>query len=109
MRLAVPLARARSGVDAQALPIATFCLLWSSAFAVSKVALTDCPPLLLLTIRFLTAGVITLAGAIIFSRKWRLGWRDLLALAAIGTANNALYLGFSYSGMHTVSAGLTAL
>jgi len=41
--------------------------------------------------------------------KWHLAWRDGLVLAAIGIANNALYLGFSYSGMRTVSAGLTAL
>jgi drug/metabolite transporter (DMT)-like permease len=109
MRLALPVASARSSIDAEPLLIAAFCLLWSSAFAVSKVALTDCPPLLLLTMRFLTAGAITLAGAAIFYKEWRLGWRDLFALAGIGVANNALYLGFSYSGMQTVSAGLTAL
>jgi drug/metabolite transporter (DMT)-like permease len=109
MRLALPVAGARSGVDAEPLLIAAFCLLWSAAFAVSKIALVDCPPLLLLTFRFLIAGVITLAGAAIFRGPWRLGWRDLLVLVVIGIANNALYLGFSYSGMRTVSAGLTAL
>src|SRR5262249_18810596 len=35
-----------------------FCVLWSSAFAVAKLALTDCPPLLLLMARFLFAGSI---------------------------------------------------
>jgi drug/metabolite transporter (DMT)-like permease len=109
MRIALPIAGARSGIDAEPFLIAAFCLLWSSAFAVSKLALTDCPPLLLLTIRFLTAGAITLGGAAIFRSGWRLGWRDILVLAAIGIANNALYLGFSYSGMRTVSSGLTAL
>jgi drug/metabolite transporter (DMT)-like permease len=109
MRLALPIVGTRSGVDAEPLLIAAFCLLWSSAFAVSKLALADCPPLLLLTIRFLVAGTITLAGAAAFQVNWRLAWRDALVLAAIGIANNALYLGFSYSGMRTVSAGLTAL
>jgi drug/metabolite transporter (DMT)-like permease len=109
MRVALPIAGAHSGVETEPLFIAAFCLLWSSAFAVSKVALADCPPLLLLTFRFVIAGMITLAGAAIFFKRWRVGWRDLVALAAIGIANNALYLGFSYSGMHTVSAGLTAL
>src|SRR5712691_6290354 len=101
MRLALTMTGARSGVDAEPLLIAAFCLLWSAAFAVSKIALIDCPPLLLLTFRFLIAGVITLAGAAMCRREWRLGWRDLLVLAGIGIANNALYLGFSYSGMHT--------
>jgi drug/metabolite transporter (DMT)-like permease len=109
MRLALPTTGARSDVDAEPLLIAAFCVLWSSAFAVSKLALTDCPPLLLLTIRFFVAGAVTLAGAAALRANWHLRWRDGVVLAVIGIANNALYLGFSYSGMHTVSAGLTAL
>jgi drug/metabolite transporter (DMT)-like permease len=109
MRFALPMTRARSSIDAEPLLIAAFCLLWSSAFAVSKVALADCPPFLLLTIRFLVAGAITLTAAAAFQANWRIAWRDGLLLAAIGIFNNALYLGFNYSGMHTVSAGLTAL
>jgi drug/metabolite transporter (DMT)-like permease len=109
MRLALPIVGARSGVDAEPLLVAAFCLLWSSAFAVSKVALADCPPFLLLTMRFLVAGVITLGGIRILRANWRLAWRDALVLAGIGIFNNALYLGFNYSGMRTVSAGLTAL
>jgi drug/metabolite transporter (DMT)-like permease len=109
MRPALSMTRARSSIDAEPLLIAAFCLLWSSAFAVSKIALADCPPLLLLTIRFLVAGAITLIGAAAFRANWRLGWRDALVLGAIGIANNALYLSFIYSGMRTVSAGLTAL
>jgi drug/metabolite transporter (DMT)-like permease len=100
---------ARSGDAAEPLLIAAFCVLWSSAFAVSKMALADCPPLLLLTIRFFMAGAITLFGAAAFQTNWRLAWRDALVLAAIGIFNNALYLGFNYSGMSTVSSGLTAL
>ncbi len=109
MRLALTMTGARSGVAAEPLLIAAFCLLWSAAFAVSKIALADCPPLLLLSIRFLVAGAITLAGAGMLHANWRLALRDGLVLAAIGIANNALYLGFSYSGMRTASAGLTAL
>jgi len=57
-----------------------YLLLWSSAFAVSKLALADCPPLLLLTIRFLLAGAITLFGAAAFQANWRLAWRNVLVL-----------------------------
>jgi drug/metabolite transporter (DMT)-like permease len=41
--------------------VALFCLIWSSAFAVSKLALADAPPLLLLTARFFIAGLAVLA------------------------------------------------
>jgi drug/metabolite transporter (DMT)-like permease len=89
--------------------IGLFCLIWSSAFAVSKIALADAPPLLLLTARFLFAGLMV--GAVIAWRgaDWRLRPRDLLSLAVIGIANNAVYLGLNYVGMRSVSSGVTAL
>jgi drug/metabolite transporter (DMT)-like permease len=89
--------------------IATFCVLWSSAFSVAKLALSDCPPLLLLTARFLIAGTATFALVGFQGADWRLGRRDLLGLAGLGLANNAVYLGLNYVGMGTVSSGVTAL
>ena len=41
--------------------VALFCVLWSSAFAGAKLALADCPPLILLSVRLLLAGSIMLA------------------------------------------------
>ena len=61
MRFVLPLAGKRATVDMLPLFIAAFCLLWSSAFAAAKLALLDCPPLLLLTARFLLAGTVVLA------------------------------------------------
>src|SRR5262245_42919646 len=109
MRIAIPVSAPSVVANPMPLMIAAFCLLWSSAFAVAKIALADCPPLFLLAARFLLAGVVILGGAVIWRSGWRLSWRDLLSFALLGALNNALYLGLSYSGMHTVSAGLTAL
>jgi len=89
--------------------VALFCIAWSSAFAVAKYALHDCPPLLLLSARFLLAGVITLGAALVTRTAWNLSARDLAALALLGVFNNALYLGLNYVGLQTVSAGLSAL
>jgi drug/metabolite transporter (DMT)-like permease len=108
MRVAIP-ASVRSAVDPLALMIAAFCLLWSSAFAVAKLALADCPPLLLLTARFLLAGGLMLTAAALDRSPWRVARRDILALALLGIANNALYLGLNYVGMRSISAGLSAL
>ena len=94
---------------AMPLMIAAFCLLWSSAFAVAKLALADCPPLLLLTARFLLAGGLMLTVAAVDGAPWRLSRRDILVLAVLGVANNALYLGLNYVGMRSISAGLSAL
>src|SRR5258708_36663225 len=89
--------------------IAAFVVFWSSAFAVAKVALEDCPPLLLLMARFLLAGAIILGAVAVMRTPWRLSRRDLAALALLGVANNALYLGLNYVGMRSISAGLSAL
>ena len=90
-------------------PIAAFCFLWSSAFAAAKIAVRDCPPLTLLTIRFLIAGALML-GLAAASGRWKLpAGRDLASLILLGALNNALYLGLSWSGMTTVSSAFTAV
>jgi drug/metabolite transporter (DMT)-like permease len=104
----------RAGLSPTQIPlplcVAAFCLLWSSAFSAAKLALFDCPPLLLLTARFLIAGVVMLGAAAISGTNWRnLARRDLVALAGLGIANNALYLGLNYIGMRSISSGLSAL
>ena len=90
-------------------PIAAFCFLWSSAFAAAKIAVRDCPPLTLLTIRFLIAGALMLGVAAASGRWSRPGGRDLAALILLGVLNNAAYLGLSWSGMTTVSSAFTAV
>src|SRR5580704_11755126 len=104
--IAVPSARSRIPLP---LLVAAFCLLWSSAFAVAKLAIADCPPLILLAARFLLAGVLMLVAAAIHGVPWTLSRRDLVLFATLGIANQAVYLGLGYVGMRSVSAGLAAL
>jgi drug/metabolite transporter (DMT)-like permease len=91
------------------LMVAAFCLLWSSAYAVAKLAIADSPPLLLLAARFLSAGVLMLGAAALSGTPLRLDRRDLMVFALLGVANQAVYLGLGYLGMRTISAGLAAL
>src|SRR5229473_2983486 len=74
MRRALAAAASPGASLAIALPlpvlVATFCLLWSSAFSVTKLARADCPPLLFLTARFLTAGVVTVGAAAVSGATW---------------------------------------
>jgi drug/metabolite transporter (DMT)-like permease len=108
MRPALALS-APSTINPMPFLIAAFCVLWSSAFSAAKIALADCPPLLLLSARFLLAGIVVLGAAAVLRLPWRLSRRDIVALAGLGAVNNALYLGLNYVGMQTVSAGLSAL
>lgn len=91
------------------LTVAAFCLLWASAFSIAKLGMADCPPLLLLTVRFLLAGTIVLGGTALAGRPLQLSRRDLLLFAVLGIANQAVYLGLGYVGMRSVSSGLAAL
>jgi drug/metabolite transporter (DMT)-like permease len=112
MRAAVPVPIAVPPRLAIPLPVmvAAFCLIWSSAFAISKVAMLDTPPLLLVAVRCLFAGAVVLIGARAFGAGPRLDRRDIAIYAALGVANYSLYLGLGYAGMKLgVSAGVSAL
>jgi drug/metabolite transporter (DMT)-like permease len=89
--------------------IGAFCTLWASAFSVSKIALADCPPMLLLTMRFLLAGALMLGAAAISGTPLRLTRRKVLIFVLLGIANQAAYLGLSNIGLRSVSSGLAAL
>src|SRR4051794_19102851 len=91
------------------LMVAAFCLLWSLAFSVAKVALADCPPLLLLTLRFLLAGMVMLGAAALSGISLKMSRRDLILFAVLGVANQAAYLGSSYVGLKSISSGLSAV
>jgi drug/metabolite transporter (DMT)-like permease len=86
-----------------------FCLFWSSAFSVAKLAIADCPPLMLLTIRFLLAGAVMLGAAAVHGTSMKLSRRDLALFAVLGIANQAIYLGIGYLGLRSISSGLSAL
>lgn len=89
--------------------IVLFCLLWSSAFAAAKTAMADCPPLILLSARFLLAGSVLLAACAFLQVLSRLGWRNVMVFVAIGLMNNVAYLGMSHLGMLSVSSGFAAV
>jgi drug/metabolite transporter (DMT)-like permease len=92
-----------------ALMVGGFVLLWSSAFAVGKIAIADCPPLIFLAVRFLAAGVLMLGLAAVSGFRWTLSKRDVVVFAALGVANQAMYLGIGFIALKTVSAGLAAV
>ncbi len=71
--------------------------------------MADCPPLLLLTMRFLIAGMFMLGVAAVLALPSILNRRDLLVFAVLGIANQAAYLGLSYVGIRSISSGLAAL
>jgi drug/metabolite transporter (DMT)-like permease len=109
MSLAPSVAVPRAAFNPLPIYIGIFCLIWSFSFVAGKIAVTDCPPLILLAARFSLAGVLILGISALRRGTWSLSWRDVAAYAVIGLANNALYLGLGYTGLQTISAGLGGL
>jgi drug/metabolite transporter (DMT)-like permease len=109
MSLAPSVTVPRAAFNPLPIYIGTFCLLWSFAFVAGKIAVTDCPPLILLAARFLLAGFLILGISALRRDISSMTWRDVAIYALIGIANNALYLGLGYTGLQTVSAGLGGL
>ena len=95
--------------------VGLFCVLWSSAFAGAKLALADCPPLILLSARLLLAGSLMLALAPLWDNAGRrkgqppIRRRDIGALIGIGILNNAVYLGLNWTALTFTSSAYTAV
>lgn len=98
-----------TGRAGEILLLGLFCLLWSSAFAPAKIALVDCPPLLLLALRFLLAAPLCLLLGRLRGEGALPSFRAVAPLVLLGLLNNAVYLGLSWSGMRTVSSGFAAV
>jgi drug/metabolite transporter (DMT)-like permease len=109
MSFASSMAVPRARFNPLPLYIVVFCLLWSFAFVAGKIGVTYCPPLILLSARFLLAGILILGISAVRGEGWQITWRDVAVFAVLGLANNALYLGLGYTGLKTVSAGLGGL
>ena len=109
MSLASSVAVPRAQFNWLPLYIALFCLIWSFAFVAGKIGVTDCPPLILLSSRFLLAGLLIAGISALRGEKFDLTLRDVAVFALLGVFNNALYLGLGYTGLKTVSAGLGGL
>ena len=86
-----------------------FVLIWTSAFPAAKIGLIDSPPLLFLSLRFLAAGVLMLAWAHWRGTLRKLTLQELGVLSALGLLNHALYLSLSWTGMGSLSSGLSTI
>lgn len=89
--------------------VLVFCLTWSSAFAVGKLAVTVCPPFVFLGLRFCVAALILIAWCRWQNQLHGLNARTWLGLMALGLLNQAGYQGLTWAGMATISAGLAAI
>ncbi len=86
-----------------------FALMWSSAFSAVKLALEDSPPFLLLSFRFLVAGIVAVVIALALGQRLPAERRQWAAILVLGLCQNSLYLGLNFKAMTVIPAGLAAI
>ncbi|MEM7445156.1 MAG: DMT family transporter [Pseudomonadota bacterium] len=86
-----------------------FALIWSSAFTFAKFALQYAPPLLMLSGRFMVAGLIAVAIAAALGNRLPRGRDPWMRITVLGICQNVLYLGLMFVAMTSIEAGLGAI
>lgn len=87
----------------------TFALMWSSAFATTRIIVADAPPLMALAVRFAISGTIAICLALALGQSWRLTPAQARSVVLFGLCQNALYLGLNWVAMQKVDASLAAI
>ncbi|QMU60075.1 MAG: EamA family transporter [Boseongicola sp.] len=86
-----------------------FALMWSSAFTSARIIVTNAPPLMVSSVRFLIAGLVTLAIARALGQSFRLTPQQWRLTIVFGVCQNALYLGLNFVAMQTVEASVAVI
>jgi drug/metabolite transporter (DMT)-like permease len=86
-----------------------YVFLWAAAFVPSRVLAHSAPPLSILWIRFLVAGGLLFAGALLAKLPVPRELATWLRLLLLGILGNALYLGLNYEALRHLSAGMGSI
>lgn len=87
----------------------SFAVIWSSAFTSAKIALEYAPPLLMLSGRFLIAGLIAISIAAALGDRLPRQRDQWLRIIVLGVCQNGLYLGLMFVAMTSIAGGLAAI
>ena len=86
-----------------------YVLLWSSGFIAAKVCVRDCPPMTLLSVRFLLAAGLMWGLATWLGMKGPATRRAWLRLSVLSVLGLALPMAFNFVALRQVSAGTAAI
>src|SRR5438477_5278317 len=92
-----------------ALAAILYVFLWAAAFVPSRVLAHSAPPLSILWIRFVGAGVLLFAGVRVAGLPIPRDGGTWLRLLLLGVLGNAVYLGMNYEALRHLSAGMGSI
>jgi drug/metabolite transporter (DMT)-like permease len=106
------LAPSRASASRDAVGVAAaivYVFLWASAFVPSRILARGGPPLTILSLRFLVAGGVLLAGARAARIAIPRDAQSWIQIFLLGVGGNALYLGLNYEALRRMSAGMGSI
>ena len=86
-----------------------FALIWSSAFTSAKIAMFYAPPFLLLSVRFLIAGLIGVCLAKVMGQTLAFSKKDWSSIIIFGVCQNTIYLGLNFVAMQWITASMAVV
>lgn len=86
-----------------------FATMWSSAFTSARMIVTDAPPFLALSLRFLLSGAVALGVGAALGQSLPRAREQWRAIGVFGLCQNALYLGLFFLAMRTIGAGFASV
>jgi len=86
-----------------------FSIIWSSAFTSAKILMTNGPPFLILSSRFLISGLLAMIIARIIGQKINLSSKEWFVVFILGFCQNALYLGLNFVALQWIGANMAVI
>jgi drug/metabolite transporter (DMT)-like permease len=86
-----------------------YVVMWSTTFIAVKIGVRYCPPLTLLTLRFLFAATLLVALVRWLGERWPVDRRAWARLALFGMLNQAIPASMTFVGMRHASAGMGSM
>ena len=86
-----------------------FSLIWSSAFTSARILMTNAPPFLVLSLRFLISGILGIAIARMLGQSFNLSRKEWVGVLIFGFCQNVLNLGLNFVALQWIDASMAAI
>ncbi len=86
-----------------------FSIIWSSAFTSARILMSNAPPFLVLSLRFLISGMLGIAIARLLGQNFNLSKQEWFAVVIIGFCQNVLYLGLNFVALQWIDASMAVI
>ena len=86
-----------------------FSIIWSSAFTSARILMSNAPPFLVLSLRFLISGILAIAIARILGQNFNFSRHEWAGVIIFGFFQNVLNLGLNFVALQWIDASMAVI